>query len=148
MSRPSHRISPHPHASFHSPLGTPGRRPRAAFGAASFTLLLVGACGEDPPAPELGADAGPVCERGTRNCACIGGSGCRDDLLCIAGLCSARLPGDPPTTTPRPRPAPPRPSPIDPEPDAGDVVVDAGSDDAGISDASVTGAVSTSPDAG
>ena len=106
---------------------------RAAIGAASLALVLSSACGDDPPpAPAVVPDAGPACERGTLNCACIGGSGCQDDLLCIAGRCSLtqRDPAEPPP--PRPR----RPPELDlPEPDAGagpPAVPDGGAADASL----------------
>jgi hypothetical protein len=133
----------------HSPLASPasrssgrcggahrsfGRALRAALGAAAVGLLLSSACGDDSsPGPALDADAGPSCERGTRNCACIGGSGCRGELLCIAGLCSSRPEETPdePTAPPRPRPTPPDPG--DPDPDAGlPAPADAGDRDASI----------------
>jgi hypothetical protein len=104
----------------------------AALGTAAVGVLLSSACGDDSSTgPALDADAGPSCERGTRNCACIGGSGCRDDLLCIAGLCSSR-PEDAPEQTPdRPRPRPTPPDPGDPDPDAGPPTpADAGEPDA------------------
>jgi hypothetical protein len=115
-----------------------GRRWRAALGAAAFALALGSACADDPVTPELGADAGLGCERGTRNCACIGGSRCQDELLCIAGRCSLML--EPaPDTTPRPRPT--LPGPAVPARDAGGSAPpgDAGSPDASAPDASASG---------
>jgi hypothetical protein len=124
------------------------RRARAALGAAAVGLVLSSACGDDSSPPVLTADAGPSCERGTRNCACVGGSGCRDDLLCISGVCSVQAEEPPPEIQPRPRP---RPTPLDP----GDPDRDAGSQpaplDGGALDAAVPGdgdASAPAPDAG
>jgi len=83
--------------------------------------LLGGACGDsDPePAPAPVPDAGPSCERGTLGCICVGGSGCQDDLLCIAGRCLENDEGpDEPITRP-PQGVPNGPRPAQPEPDAG-----------------------------
>jgi hypothetical protein len=109
------------------------RNLRTALGAAAAGLLLSSACGDEPAAPALDADAGPSCERGTRNCACIGGSRCQADLLCIAGLCSSRAEDEPEEMGPRPRPRPTPPDPAEPDPDAGL----ASPTDAGALDASV-----------
>lgn len=148
--RPAHAPSPASRRD-HGARRSVARRARALLGAAALGLLVGSACGDDAPAgPALDADAGPSCERGTRNCACIGGSGCRDDLLCIAGLCSARMPAEPAEMTPRPRPRPTPPDPGDAEPDAG-TVPPAGTPDAGALDASVPPAgdgEATPPDAG
>lgn len=84
--------------------------------------LLGGACGDsDPePAPAPVPDAGPSCERGTLGCVCVGGSGCQDDLLCIAGRCLENQDGpDEPITQP-PQGVPDDPRPPQPEPDAGE----------------------------
>jgi len=89
------------------------------------------ACGSDPePEPAAGVvDAGPQCERGSENCACIGGGGCRDNLLCISGRCLLTDREEQPDPTPTPsRPRPPAP-------------VEPGELDAG-------GAPNTAPDAG
>jgi hypothetical protein len=114
-----------------------------------MALVASSACGDEASTGrELSPDAGPACERGTRNCACIGGSGCRDDLLCISGRCQVMTEEAPPTTTPRPRPRPELPDPGDPDPDAGNAPTPA---DAGAADASVTGDEGTpapAPDAG
>jgi hypothetical protein len=85
-------------------------------------VASAGACGSDPePAASVAvADAGPPCERGSENCACIGGGGCRDDLLCISGRCllTDRDEQPDPTGLPPSRPRPP--APVEPgEPDAG-----------------------------
>jgi len=99
------------------------------------------ACAEDPPPPvsDPVPDGGTPCERGTQGCACIGGSGCRDELLCIAGRCllTQEAPSEPET----PRPPLPRPPPLVSDagsgaseppalsPDAGDAgLEDAGAD--------------------
>jgi hypothetical protein len=82
-------------------------------------LLLGSACGEGPAPPLAEPDAGPACELGARNCACIGGARCSDDLLCIAGRCSARSEPEPELMGPPPRPRPTAPDPADPDPDAG-----------------------------
>jgi len=120
----------------HGARGSFGRNLRAALGAAAVGLLLSSACGDSSPEPALDADAGPSCERGTRNCACIGGSGCRDDLLCIAGLCSSRPEEAPDEMDPRPRPRPTPPDPGDPDPDAGPPPpADAGALDASVPEA-------------
>jgi hypothetical protein len=114
------------------------RNVRAALGVAAVGLLLSSACGDEPAGPALDADAGPSCEPGTRNCACIGGSRCQADLLCIAGLCSSRPEDEPVEMAPRPRPRPRPipPDPVDPGPDAGLPPPT----DAGALDASVPGA--------
>jgi hypothetical protein len=110
---------------------------RAALGAAAAGLLLLSsACGDEPAVPALDADAGPSCERGTRNCECIGGSRCQADLLCIAGLCSSRPEDEPEEMGPRPRPRPTPPDPAEPDRDAGL----ASPADAGALDASVPAA--------
>jgi hypothetical protein len=104
---------------------------RAALGAAAVGLLLSSACGDEPAPAPLEADAGPSCELGTRNCACIGGSRCQADLLCIAGLCSSRPEDAPEEMSPRPRPRPTPPDPGKPNPDAGlPLPPDAGEPDA------------------
>ncbi|HTV25104.1 MAG TPA: hypothetical protein VMG12_40700 [Polyangiaceae bacterium] len=124
------------------PLPSPARRLRAAFGAASVALLMGSACGDDPaPAPPIVADAGPACERGTQNCACIGGSSCQGDLLCISGRCSVTDDGPDEPAPPRPRPPPDIVLP-DPEPPP---VSDAGAADAGSEDASVPGEADPTP---
>lgn len=124
------------------------RRLLAAFGAASVALVMSSACGDDPASdPPVTADAGPPCERGTRNCACIGGSGCQDDLLCIAGRCSLTQDGPDEPAPPRPRPPPD----LDlPEIDAGNQTPPAGDADGGAVDASVPddGPSTPTPDAG
>jgi hypothetical protein len=112
------------------------RNLRAAFGVAAVGLLLSSACGDEPAGPALDVDAGPSCEPGTRNCACIGGSRCQADLLCIAGLCSSRPEDVPEEMSPRPRPRPTPPDPGAPDPDAGVP----SPTDAGALDASVPGA--------
>jgi hypothetical protein len=112
------------------------RNVRAVLGVAAVGLLLSSACGDEPAGPALDADAGPSCEPGTRNCACIGGSRCQADLLCIAGLCSSRPEDEPVEMAPRPRPRPIPPDPVDPGPDAGLPPPT----DAGALDASVPGA--------
>jgi hypothetical protein len=111
-----------------------GRQLRAALGAAAVGLLLSSACGDDSSAgAALDADAGPSCERGTRGCACILGSGCRGELLCIAGLCSSRPEEAPDEMNLPPRPRPTPPDPGDPDPDAGPPPpADAGEPDASV----------------
>jgi hypothetical protein len=105
--------------------------------------LLAGACGdsEPEPAPAPVPDAGPSCERGTLGCVCVGGSGCQDDLLCIAGRCLENQAGpDEPITRP-PQGVPNNPRPPQPDPDAGEAPApDAGSAPAGDLDASVSDA--------
>jgi hypothetical protein len=86
------------------------------------------ACGDDPPPPlEAIPDAGPACERGTVDCGCIGGGGCQDALLCIAGRC---LQTEGPTEMSpivRPRPPPNNPDvPVPAAPDGGSPASDAG----------------------
>lgn len=137
LGRPRARLSSEP-ASF-------WRNLRAACGAAAAGLLLSSACGSEPAGPALDTDAGPSCEPGTRNCACIGGSRCQADLLCIAGLCSSRPEDTPEEMAPRPRPRPTAPAPGEPDPDAGPSrPADAGEPDA----SSETPAVDAGNDAG
>lgn len=132
------------------PLQPSPRRPRAActglvrraLGAAgALALLLGGACAKDPPSPPaVNVDAGPQCELGTRNCACIGGTRCAAGLVCVVGRCSLTV-NQPPEEMPprRPRPRPPMPFPFG---DGGAPPGGPGAPDAGPSpDAS-------SPDAG
>lgn len=116
-----------------------GRCPRAAWGAALLGLLLGGACAKDPPAPPADSvDAGPDCVRGTRNCACIGGTRCSTGLVCLAGRCSLNLDEEETEPGPRPRPRPPT---FDPDPGT-----DAGNDATPDSDAS-TPVDAAAPDA-
>jgi hypothetical protein len=117
---------------------------RAALGVASLALLPSLGCGDDPaPAPPVAPDAGPACQRGTLGCGCIGGSGCEDDLLCIAGRCSLTQRDPAESLPPRPRPPPPD---LDlPEPDAGS---EPARPDAGAADASVPDDGPAAADAG
>jgi hypothetical protein len=116
------------------------RHPSLVSLVSALGLLLGSACGEDAAPAPVEADGGPACELGTRNCACIGGARCSDDLLCIAGLCSARSEPEPEQMQPRPRPRPPAPDPGEPE-DAGNPPPDA-------IDASVPGDGGPASDAG
>ena len=82
----------------------------------ALLCIASGACGSDPePEPAITTpDAGPACEPGSENCQCLGGSGCREGLLCIARRClptdTEELPD--PTDSSRPRPTrPPAPAP-------------------------------------
>ena len=89
-----------------------------------FGLLGSGAAcsASDPPAPaDVGVDAGTPCDPGTLACICIpGGTGCKDDLLCVAGRCQETEVEGPnePDPTPPSRPRPPRPGSNSPD-DAG-----------------------------
>lgn len=89
-------------------------RAARSFSAALVALAALVApagCDDTPLAPRVDVpDASASCERGTRGCACMGGSGCRDDLLCIAGRC--QLTEGPREMAP---PAPPRPRPEIPD---------------------------------
>ncbi len=129
------------------PLGRAlGRRARRGLLAALGALVASGAACADDPAPplEVVVDAGPACERGTLDCECIGGSGCQDDLLCIAGRCLQTEGPRDMSPGMRPRPPPNNPNPPvtdagDPSPDASsppDPGLDAGTlDDGGTADA-------------
>lgn len=122
------------------------RRARRGLLAVLGSLLAAGvACGDDPAPPEALPDAGPACERGTLDCGCIGGSGCQDDLLCIAGRClQTEGPSEMGPST-RPRPPPNNPPltlpdagvPSSPPPDASapGAGLDGGAPDAGAADA-------------
>jgi hypothetical protein len=99
-------------------------------------LLWAGAaaCGDDSTpsvATQPPPDAGVACVLGTEGCACLSGSGCRDELLCITGRClQIQNDGesDPPPARPRPQVVPNRP---DPEPPPTSTIPDAGDADAG-----------------
>jgi hypothetical protein len=110
------------------------RAARALFVAAGALIASAAGCGDDPAPPLTAApDAGPACEQGSEGCACFFGSGCRDDLLCIAGRClmtqgqgeSDPAPGPRPPLTPNP-PPPPVGGRIPDAGDAGGSPVDAG----------------------
>jgi hypothetical protein len=130
---------------------------RRVFGLAGAGLwalmVLAGACGEDaarPPGGELPADAGAnSCELGSKGCECLGGSGCQDGLLCIAGRC---LETEEPSGTEAPPRDRPRPNGIEsnlpPDPEQPDAAApDAASPGAGgTPDASPAG--DPPPDAG
>lgn len=97
------------------------------------------ACGDDPPPPlPETPDAGPACEHGTLDCGCIGGSGCQDDLLCIAGRCLQTEGPSEMSPIRRPRPPPSNPSlPGPPAPDAGSAPIDASAPPGDLPDASL-----------
>jgi hypothetical protein len=115
--------------------------PRALAAALAIVATAMG-CAEDPPASAPAdpvVDAGPDCERGTQGCACIGGSGCQDDLLCAAGRCQLtegeREPAQPPPQRPPPQRPPsslgdagPGDAPSPPAPAALDAGADAAAD--------------------
>lgn len=90
------------------------RRRWARLGLAALVeFALIGAlgagCAEDPPGAPANVpvvDAGTACERGTLGCACNGGSGCRDNLLCSAGRCIATEGTREPDVEPPARPPP------------------------------------------
>lgn len=136
------------------PPTSPRRRARRArLGLrAALVLGLVAAlgagCAEDPPAAAAGdpaPDAGPPCESGSQGCVC--GSGCDDNLLCVADRCvlteGPREPAPPPTPRPRPTRPPLQGADAGPSPDAAAPggppqaePADAGRGDAGAPDAS------------
>jgi hypothetical protein len=95
---------------------------RVLFAAALSCVASASACGSDSePAPAAVVQDAGSCEAGDDGCACIGGSGCRDGLLCIARRCLLIDTEEQPdqTTPPRPsRPFPPAP-PVPAVPDAG-----------------------------
>jgi hypothetical protein len=108
------------------------RGARLAFLVALGCVVSAGGCASDPE-PEVVpvVDAGPACEPGSENCACIGGSGCKDELLCIARRCllTDQEEQADPTTPSRPRPQLPEPPAGE---DAGaNEPLDAGSDASG-----------------
>jgi hypothetical protein len=94
-----------------------------------WLLMASGAaCADDPPPPPAAVlDAGPACERGTLDCGCIGGSGCQDSLLCIAGRClQTEGPMEmSPIVRPRPPPATNPNVPLPAAPDGGGAANDA-----------------------
>jgi hypothetical protein len=136
------------------------RRRRRASGLVGAGLgalaLLAGACGDDAaPARSVGppVDAGLItCELGSENCVCMGGSGCQEGLICIAGRC---LDTEEPSGTDAPPRDRPRPNGIDsnlpPDPDQPEQP-DAAAPDAaspgGTPDASASGPDQPPPDAG
>jgi hypothetical protein len=112
-----------------------------AWGLAAALGVLSSAAGCDDaptPAAPVGVDSGvEACEPGTQGCACLGGSGCRDDLLCVARRCLVTEgPEDTePSARPRPVPRDPLPPIVDP-PDTGSSVP---SEDAGLDASALDG---------
>jgi hypothetical protein len=110
--------------------------------AAGLLWAGAAACGDDSTPSVVSTptpDAGVACELGSENCACVSGSGCRGDLLCIAGRCLAiqgRGESEPPPERPRPQVVPNRPLPVPPVittmPESGDA---GAADGGGSSDA-------------
>jgi hypothetical protein len=113
---------------------------RALLVAAGSLLASAAGCDDEPvAAPTAVPDAGAPCPRGTQGCACFFGSGCDDDLLCIAGRClTGQGEEDEPTTPQRPSFNPNRPS-VNPPGGA--------SRDAGVGDAGSASGVEDAPDA-
>jgi hypothetical protein len=93
--------------------------------AASLASLLLSCAEKKPSAPLAEPDAGPVCERGSANCACTTSGRCDDPLLCIAGRCLASSSEPDPPDRPLTRPPQQRPPPPS---DGGPDVLDAASD--------------------